>query len=220
MDICRRVPYVGAIHGSASVMTIIRSFQYYLNQEAFKDWKPWRRMFFISAWGWHDIRQAKFVKSEEENDKKLKSELKRLAIWFSVMMAGVLFNKLIWGGNAYAHLTAKEAFQKFFVERDADMWKFFAVRWGVGYWTLLAWFYAMDSFPRSLHFWATQHELKMISDVSYARRFCCENGSTHHSSPSKHENKLGCFFCNYVERILGKAMECSSSRYFSRGKKQ
>src|SRR5262249_35023706 len=72
--IARRVSYIGAIHGSASVMVMCRALQYYLNQDAFKGWKTWRRTFFVSAWGWHDFRQIKYV-----GDAQLVPELKRLA---------------------------------------------------------------------------------------------------------------------------------------------
>ena len=47
MDICRRIPYLGAVHGSASCMSIIRALQFYWDQESFKGWSRWRRMFFI-----------------------------------------------------------------------------------------------------------------------------------------------------------------------------
>ncbi|KAH9252090.1 hypothetical protein BASA81_010072 [Batrachochytrium salamandrivorans] len=149
-EICKRVPYVGAVHGSASVITTVRCLQYYLNTEDFKDWKPWRRMFFISAWGWHDFRDLKHFE-EDEVKVKLAAELKRLAKWVSILLATVVFHKC-WGKPDDA---VREGLAKL---------KFYLARWFVGWWTLLAWFNVMDAFPRSLHFWADQHELRHISD--------------------------------------------------------
>ena len=157
MEVSRRVPYIGAIHGSASVIVLCRALQYYFNQEDFKDWKPWRRMFFISAWGWHDFRQIKYV-----GDAKLVPELKRLAKWGAVLLTTVLFH--LWWGKP-ADLPAGSVF-------TAKVLRFYLLRWGVGFWTLLSWFNCMDALPRALHFWADGHELRHISEDPWgASRF-------------------------------------------------
>jgi len=156
MDISRRVPYIGAIHGSASVIVLCRALQYYLNQENFKGWTPFRRMFFISAWGWHDFRQIKYV-----GDSKLVPELKRLVKWFLLMASTVVFH--LWWGKPADLGKYKSIF-------EPRILRYFLVRWGVGFWTLLSWFNAMDALPRALHFWADGHELRHISEDPWGAR--------------------------------------------------
>lgn len=152
--ISRQVPFVGALHGAASCMAIIRSLQYYLNQKQYAGWRPWRRMFFISAWGWHDFRQLKYVGSEP-----LIPELKRLGKWASILFMAVMFH--LWQGKP-ADLARDLA--------RVNIAKYFLARWGVGFWTLLAWFNCMDAFVRSLHFWADGHEVRHISEDPWGAR--------------------------------------------------
>jgi hypothetical protein len=146
MEICRRVPYIGAIHGAASVMVLIRSFEFYLNADSpeFRAYGGWRRMFFISSWGWHDIRCVKYV-----GPGFLKPELLRLAKWTCVMLGSALF-ELAWGKHAAPGGARSSAYH-------------YGVRWFVGFWCLLAWFNCMDSAVRALHFWADGHEVRPIS---------------------------------------------------------
>jgi len=156
MDIAKRLSYIGAAHGSASVMVGIRSLEYYLNQEEFPDWTPWRRMFFISAWGWHDFRQIKFVGRSQ-----LGSEFKRLLKWSAIMILSGFFH--VWWGKPSILGKPKNVFAP-------EVLRYFLVRWGVGFWTLLAFFNAMDAFPRALHFWADGHELRHISEDPWGAR--------------------------------------------------
>jgi len=156
MEISRKVSYIGAIHGSASVIVTSRALQYWFNQEEFKGWKAWRRMFFVSAWGWHDFRQIKYVGTT-----KLRAELERMAKWGSILAATVAFH--VWWGKPADLGNYKSAF-------TYKVLKFFFFRWAVGFWTLLAWFNVMDTFPRALHFWADGHELRHISEDPWGAR--------------------------------------------------
>src|SRR5690606_3349591 len=107
---------------------------------------------------WHDFRQIKYV-----GDSKLEPELKRLAKWGAFMTATVLFH--LWWGKP-------SDLGKYDSVFSAKVIRYFLVRWGVGFWTLLAWFNAMDAFPRALHFWADGHELRHISEDPWgARKF-------------------------------------------------
>jgi hypothetical protein len=155
MDICRRVPHLGACHGAASCMVIIRAFEFYTNQNAFKNWRRWRRTVFISAWGWHDARDAKYV-----GPGKWQPEFIRMAIWSSRMFACAAF-LFFWGKPPYRT-------QPLVFNQDTT-WYFF-VRWAVGFWLLLSWFNSMDSFARTLHLWADGHELRHISEDPWGAR--------------------------------------------------
>jgi len=155
MEISRRVSYIGAIHGSASVIVLCRALQFYFNQEDFKDWTPFRRMFFISAWGWHDFRKIKYV-----GDSKLVPEIKRLGKWSVVLAATVIFH-ILWGKPS--DLKPGSAF-------SLRILRYYLLRWGVGFWTLLSWFNCMDALPRALHFWADGHELRHISEDPWSAR--------------------------------------------------
>lgn len=145
-DLCRRHSHIGAMHGSASVFNALRSLQYYLNQEEFAGWKPFRRMYFISTWGWHDFRKIKYV-GEQRAKEFLRNELFKLARSTMVILTSAGFLK--WWGKP----------QKY----SLDMYRFLLMRWTAGFFMLVAWFDWMDAFPRALHLWADNHELKPIS---------------------------------------------------------
>lgn len=156
-DVCKRVPVVGAINGAASVMVMCRSLQYYFNQEDFKDWKPWRRTFFISAWGWHDHRKLAWLGPKLARE-KLVAELKKLLKWALILISTVLVHKFVLGSPAELK------------QRGLLRIAYFMSRWTVGFWTLLAWFNCMDAFPRALHFFADEHELRHISEDPWEAR--------------------------------------------------
>lgn len=149
MELCRVHRCVGAVHGSASVFHALRALQMHLAPNEFAQWKPWRRMFFVSAWGWHDLRKARFVRGRQAQLGKMTAELVALGKWVGVLALAV------WALRAWEMAGA------------VNQLVYFAVRWGVGGVALEAWFNAMDAAPRALHLWSDGHELEPISSAPW-----------------------------------------------------
>ncbi|KAH9252226.1 hypothetical protein BASA81_009828 [Batrachochytrium salamandrivorans] len=154
MKLCRVHSYVGAVHGSASVFHALRAMQIYLSPKEFAQWKPWRRMFFVSAWGWHDLRKVKFVRGRQVQWRKMTTELIELSKWAGVLALSVWMLK-IWGSRPPTN------------GGTISQLMYFAVRWSVGCVTLVAWFNVMDACPRALHLWSNGHELDHISSTPW-----------------------------------------------------
>jgi len=145
MDICKRVAFLGAIHGAASIMVVIRMCQFYAYNdcEEYRAWKGLRRMFFISSWGWHDMSDRCVV---YRGPGYLMPEALRLVKWFSVLAACIAF-EMAWGKH---------------IPQGRDLYVHFGARWGAGFFLILAWFNVMDAMVRSLHFWCDGHEIRSL----------------------------------------------------------
>jgi len=154
VGISRRVPFIGAIHGAASIVVLVRMVQFYANSDCdeYRSYKGFRRMFFISSWGWHDVSNHSVV---FRGPGFFAAEALRFFKWLALLLSCVAF-ELAWGKRPSLN--------------GRGLAVHFAGRWAAGFFMMLGWFNAMDAMVRAMHFWSTEHEVRSLCHDPWSAR--------------------------------------------------
>ena len=151
-------PWVGAVHGAASLMTTIRFTQMWKDTETYKNFGPFMRFYTTSAWGWHDLRKARFVKRDADVLEKLKRQAQIALVMGTIFFSSFAYLFLKKRNGDISNLTHLELLE----------------RWLAGSALLMSWFSVMDAFVCSLHLLTTRFEMEPIMDDYYKARTISE----------------------------------------------